>query len=145
MILPGFILAPPRHRGARPFPFRSTAVCFRKRGSEPQWPIVLMMDKKKTKALVHIGAILPNLIRTCRKESDTELTRIWDLWEGIVGGMVAENARPAAFKGKRVLVHVESPVWIHHLQFIKAELIEKINDALGKSLVEEITFKVGPL
>jgi predicted nucleic acid-binding Zn ribbon protein len=89
--------------------------------------------------------MIPKLLKTCRRQPDTELTRIWDLWEGIVGEMLAENARPAAFKGRLILVHVESPAWVHHLQFLKSGLIKKINDALGEPLVDDIKFKVGPL
>ena len=95
--------------------------------------------------LNHIGSIIPGLLRNCRRQPDAGLTQIWDLWENIVGEMLAENARPAAFKGKLVLVHVESSVWIHHLQFLKPDLIQKINAALGKPMVEDIRFKVGPL
>ena len=99
---------------------------------------------KSKKKPVHIGSIIPDLLDTCRQRPDGELSRIWDLWEGIVGEMVAENAWPAAFKGRLVLVNVESPVWIHHLQFLKRDLIRKINDALGQALVDDIKFKVGP-
>jgi len=100
------------------------------------------MDRKKD--FNHIGNIIPDLLKTCRRRPDTELTQIWDLWDSIVGEMVAENARPAAFKGKLVLVHVSSPAWTHHLQFLKTDLIRKINEALGKPLVDDIKFKVGP-
>ena len=93
----------------------------------------------------HIGAILPGVLKTCRRHPDAQLVRVWDLWADIVGEMIAENARPAAFKGKLIIVHVESPTWIHHLQYMKAEIIERINRALGKPLVAEIRFKVGPL
>jgi len=105
----------------------------------------MQKKRKRYKDFVPIGNILPGLLKTCRRQSDAELAQIWDLWETIVGKMVAENARPAPFKGKLILVHVESPAWIHHLQFLKPDLIRKINEALGKSLVEDIKFKVGPL
>ena len=94
---------------------------------------------------MHIGNILPDVIRTCRKESDSTMTGVWDIWDRAVGETIAQNAQPAAFKGKILLVHVSSSVWLHQLQFVKQDLIEKVNDACGRRLVEEIKFKIGPL
>ena len=73
------------------------------------------------------------------------MTAVWDIWAPTVGPVLAENAQPAAFKGRLLLVHVSSSVWLHQLQFMKLELIEKVNAACGKKLVEDITFKIGPL
>jgi len=42
-------------------------------------------------------------------------------------------------------VHVISSTWIHQLQFLKNDLMAKINAALGKPLIQEIKFKIGPL
>jgi predicted nucleic acid-binding Zn ribbon protein len=41
------------------------------------------------------------------------------------------------------LVHVTSSAWIHHLQFLKKELVKRLNDDLGQPLVSDIKFKVG--
>lgn len=105
------------------------------------------MDEKDTKKsqTLHIGRILPDVIRNCRRENDTAMTAVWDIWERAVGGAVADNTRPAAFKGRLLLVHVSSSVWVHQLQFMKTELIDKVNAACGKRLVDDMTFKIGPL
>ena len=101
--------------------------------------------EKNIKEFAHIGSIISKVLKTCRYESDEELTQVWSLWDSIVGEAIAENARPAAFKGKLLLVHVTSSAWIHQLQFLKKDIIAKVNDALGKELVEEIKFKIGPV
>ena len=62
-----------------------------------------------------------------------------------MGKAIAKNARPAAFKGKLLLVEVSSSTWMHQLQFLKSDIIEKINDAFGKEMVAEIKFKIGTL
>ncbi len=100
---------------------------------------------KKNSPALHIGSILPDVIRTCRREKDTAMTAVWDIWNHTVGATIAENTQPAAFKGRLLLVHVSSSVWVHELQFRKQELIEKVNAACGKNLIEDITFKIGPL
>jgi predicted nucleic acid-binding Zn ribbon protein len=62
-----------------------------------------------------------------------------------VGEVIAQNAKPAAFKGQILLVHVTSSSWIHQLQFLKKEMIERLNNSMGKPLIEDLKFKIGPL
>ena len=100
---------------------------------------------KKQKELVPLGTVLPNLLKSIRTGSDAQLVEVWELWDGVVGETIAKNARPAAFKGKLLLVEVSSSSWMHQLQFLKADIIEKINDAFGKEMVDEIKFKIGTL
>jgi predicted nucleic acid-binding Zn ribbon protein len=101
--------------------------------------------RKNLKKPLPIGSIIPKVLRSCRLEADEELSQIWDLWDQAVGKAISENTRPAAFKGKLLLVHASSSTWIQQLQFLKKDMIRKVNEALGKSLVEEIKFKIGPL
>ena len=102
-------------------------------------------ESPKKSAALHIGSILPEVIRTCRRENDTAMTAVWDIWAHAVGATIAENTQPAAFKGRLLLVHVSSSVWLHQLQFRKQDLIEKVNVACGRQLVDDISFKIGPL
>ena len=104
------------------------------------------MKRKKQKAkFEHIGSILVDVLKTYRRESDGELIRVWQVWDGIVGDVISQNARPAAFKGKILLVHVTNSTWIHQLQFLKKEMIAKLNDTLGNALIDDLKFKIGPL
>lgn len=99
----------------------------------------------KREGFVQIGEVLQEALRACRPRADGELVRIWRLWDGAVGEAVAENTRPAAFKGKLLIVHVSSSTWTHQLQFLKQDILRNVNAALGKDLVADIKFKVGPL
>jgi len=104
------------------------------------------MDRKKHKAnFVHIGGIIDDVLITFRRESDFELMRVWQIWDGIVGDVIAQNAKPAAFKGRVLLVHVSSSTWVHQLQFLKQDMIFKLNNALGKAMIEDLKFKIGPI
>ena len=104
-----------------------------------------MKTTKQKAKFVHIGSILDNLLKTCRRESDEELIRVWDVWDGTVGDVVSKNAKPAAFKGRILVVYVTSSTWVHHLQFTKVEMIAKLNEVLGKSLIDDLKFKIGPV
>jgi predicted nucleic acid-binding Zn ribbon protein len=104
------------------------------------------MERKKRKAkFVHIGSLLDDVLKKYRHETNAELVQVWQVWDNIVGNVIAQNAKPAAFKGRILLVHVTSSTWIHQLQFLKKEMIAKLNDKLGKTLIEDLKFKIGPL
>ncbi len=103
----------------------------------------IMKDELKKSDFVHIGKVINGVIKQYRTEPDFALKKVWQLWDETVGKTIAQNARPAAFKGKLLIVHVNSSTWIHQLQFLKNDLISKLNAALGKPLVEEIKFKIG--
>ena len=107
----------------------------------------LAMKKKriKLKESVHISSILDNILTTYRQESDSGLSRVWSYWNDAVGKTIAENAQPAAFKGKVLIVHVTSSTWIHELRFLKKGIIHNLNSISGENLVEELKFKIGPL
>jgi predicted nucleic acid-binding Zn ribbon protein len=104
-----------------------------------------MKHRKNIKEAAHIGSVINKVLRTCRYESDEDLAQVWSLWASAVGEDIAKNARPEAFKGKLLLVHVTSSAWMQQLQFLKKDIINKVNDALGNTLIEEIKFKIGPV
>jgi predicted nucleic acid-binding Zn ribbon protein len=105
-----------------------------------------MKVRKKRKAkFVHIGSIIGDVLKKYRHQTDAELVQVWQVWDSILGNVIAQNAKPAAFKGRILLVHVTCSSCIHQLQFLKKEIIAKLNDALGKALIEDLKFKIGPL
>ena len=105
----------------------------------------MKIKRKKLKESVHISSVLDNILTTYRQESDSGLSRVWSFWNDAVGETIAENAQPAAFKGKVLLVHVTSSTWIHELRFLEKGIIDNINSISGDNLVEEIKFKIGTL
>lgn len=104
-----------------------------------------MKDADKQSNFVHIRNILDDVLKSYRSETDDAPQSVWGLWDEAVGETIAKNARPAAVSGKLLIVHVTSSTWIHQLQFLKNDMINRLNTALGKPLIAEIKFKIGPL
>ena len=67
-----------------------------------------MVKKKQKNDIVHIGDIMAGVLKACRRDCDGDLSQVWDLWDDAVGEAVAKNARPEAFKGRLLLVRVNS-------------------------------------
>jgi predicted nucleic acid-binding Zn ribbon protein len=94
-------------------------------------------------AFVSLGTVIENVLSQHRQSNDRALLEVWDVWAQAVGPAIAANARPAAFKGDLLLVHVRSSSWLHHMHFMEKEMIAKINAILGDHRVREIKLKIG--
>ena len=101
--------------------------------------------REKLKQAVALGEVINTLLATRMQGKDAGLLRVWQHWDAAVGNVIADNARPAAVKGNLLLVHVSSSPWLHQLQFLKKDIIEKVNTALGDEVVADIKFKIGPV
>ena len=104
-----------------------------------------MTGKRRKAKFVHIGSVLDTVLKTYRRDTNTSLIRACQIWNSVVGDVIAQNARPAAVKGRILLVHVASSTWFHQLQFLKADIIEKLNQAFNRQQFEDLKFKIGPL
>ena len=103
-----------------------------------------MRERKQKEDFIHIGSVIGDVLKQFGPKSADELTRVWQYWDEAVGEAIAANAQPAAIKGDLLLVHVTSSAWIHQLQFLKLDIISRLNNALGKPIIAEIKFKIGP-
>lgn len=93
--------------------------------------------------LIHISDIINRLLENIRPNSDTGMTKIWELWQTSVGEAIAKEAKPGAFKDGILIVHVSSSVWMQQLNFLKRDIITKLNGVLKCEMVREIKFKIG--
>ena len=99
--------------------------------------------RKKMSKPASLGTVLQQAVEASRIDVDLDAYRLWQQWDEVVGTAIAQNTRPEAIKGKLLLVKVSSAPWMQQLQFLKPELIEKLNQTLGKELVEDIRFQIG--
>ncbi len=104
-----------------------------------------MVSAVKKSAPTPLHRILPDVLRHLRTSEDAELIRVWEIWDETVGAAIAQNAQPAAFKGSLLIVHVESSVWTQQLQFLKHDILQRLNHALGEIRITDLRFKIGPL
>ncbi|MDP6457434.1 MAG: DUF721 domain-containing protein [Candidatus Marinimicrobia bacterium] len=60
------------------------------------------------------------------------------VWEKVVGKAVAENTTPEEVKHGTLIVKVSTPVWRNELAMRKGEILEKLNDTLGKKVIRDL-------
>jgi predicted nucleic acid-binding Zn ribbon protein len=87
--------------------------------------------------------LLTSLLRGTPAELRLREGRIWEVWEEAVGGKIAAHAQPASFREGTLTLHVDSSPWLQQLNYLKKDLIAKVNEALDEELVQEIQLKGG--
>lgn len=94
---------------------------------------------------IHISEVLSRVVGQIRRETDTELSRIQQIWQQVLDPVIAENSRPAALKNDILLVHVASSTVTQQLRFLTPDIIEQLNRVLGDERIGKIQYKVGPV
>lgn len=63
-------------------------------------------------------------------------------WQRVVGEAVTERSRPRALEGSKLVVDVADPAWGPVLEEMSADLLVRLNGALGKSVVRSIEWRL---
>lgn len=64
-----------------------------------------------------------------------------DIWDEVVGSHIAQVAHAERIDAGTLVVRVERATWRNELQFLKRELIDRINARLGTTVVTDIVFR----
>lgn len=68
-----------------------------------------------------------------------DLSKIYLVWEEVVGKKIAKKIELCGIKGDTLLVSVNSSIYHHHLKLFKKEWLKKINLYLSENLKENTT------
>ncbi len=72
------------------------------------------------------GSVLSSLIRQLGLEDRIRLDAIQRQWPSLFSEPLILHAFPVDFSDRRLTIHVNSPAWLHQLQFLKRELLAKL-------------------
>ena len=67
--------------------------------------------------------------------------RALKIWQEVVGETIAKITRVEKFVRGILYVRVHNPSWRNELSFRKKNIISRLNEAVGKSMVKDIIFK----
>jgi hypothetical protein len=102
-------------------------------------------NRRSSEYPAHIGSILSGSFSALGLKARLKEYEIRKEWAGIVGKNISKRARPAKLIGKTLHVKVSSSPWMTELQFLKREIISKINKMLGEDTVTDMVFKAGSI
>ncbi len=88
--------------------------------------------------MIDVTRLLPNIVR-----ANPELA-VKTAWARAAGEGLRRNTHPFSFEGKTLTVSVADALWQKQLQSMGAELIFRMNNLLGRHIVDEIVFRIAP-
>ncbi len=72
----------------------------------------------------------------------SDLVRILDCWDTVVGGAVADHARVRGLTGGVLTVVVDHPGWATQLRYLRERIAGELNSALGADVVSKVEIRV---
>jgi hypothetical protein len=93
-----------------------------------------------------IGEILRKVLKKKNIPHNSTDRRLLNLWTRAVGPQIASRTLPEAVRRGTLYVRVSAPVWLHQLQFLKEEILSKVNELLsGKEEIHSLFFAIGEI
>ena len=91
-----------------------------------------------------IGSIISRLLSGAKWAEQVKDNRVFQIWNSVVGPAIAQHAQPSALRTGKLFVYVDSSAWLAQLdRYLKQSIIKRLNQKLGKKLVENIIFRSG--
>jgi predicted nucleic acid-binding Zn ribbon protein len=87
-----------------------------------------------------IGEVLEDLVQKLGVKKRLQEYEALLRWEEVVGEQIARVATAVRITKGILVIKVRSSVWRNELNMRKGEIIQKLNDALGGSIVTDIRF-----
>lgn len=95
------------------------------------------------KKIERLSTTLLKVLKAQGMEGRLSEYRIVGQWEQAVGAAIARHAQPVAVRAKKLVLVVDSPAWMQQLSLMKPEIMEKLNQGLGRDGIKDITLKLG--
>ena len=102
-----------------------------------------MTRRTGQRQLQPIGDVLARILKKAGVQVPVEDNRLKDAWKKTVGTMIAAQTSPDRIKGGTLIVKVSTSIWMHQLQFLKQDILEKIQSQWTAEPVERLHFSVG--
>ena len=96
------------------------------------------MEHRARNKLEPVGPVLGNLLRGLGLDQRLREFRAIEVWKAQVGETIAENTRPVGIRNGVLFVEVSSSVWMQELVLLRGEIIERLNQELGETIVRRI-------
>jgi hypothetical protein len=106
------------------------------------------MEKKtsrKKSDLASLENTLSEVYSNKKWNNQWRLFRLSKDWPIIVGKEVAQLTTPAFFRKDVLWIFVQDSAWMQHMQYIKLDLLERINRVLTEQAITDIRWQLQPV
>jgi len=105
----------------------------------------MRVRRRKQKNLLKLGDFLDKTLKRRKIHLDTADTSLVDAWNSAVGPVIAAQTYAFKLKNNTLFVKVSTSIWMQQLQFMKQEIIDKVNPTLANKTVKNIYFSIGKI
>jgi hypothetical protein len=92
-----------------------------------------------------IRSVLEDTLQALGIDAPIKNYSLFHAWKEIVGETIALQTQPRSLRNQILFVDVSHSTWIQQLQFLKPQLLEKLNAFLGEQPIRDIRFKLGKI
>ena len=93
--------------------------------------VVVMRRRKGSSTPRLLGEILPEALKKKALHLPMKDRSLIDAWNRAVGPQIGAKAQPDRLREEVLYVRVANSVWMHELQFMKQDIVSKLNGILG--------------
>lgn len=87
-----------------------------------------------------LGKVLHGLLSSWGIDGKVRERQAVNMWSQIVGARIAEKTEAIGVEDGKVFVRVLSSSWKTELIFVKQEIIDRLNRAVGRRVIRDIVF-----
>lgn len=91
----------------------------------------------------HVGAILEKILGRSEYKQKFQEAKLVNLWSEIVGPNLFRHTYPARFSRGRLTCTVDNSALLNELQYMKKDILQKIEEKTHKRMVKDIYFVLG--
>ena len=95
------------------------------------------MGRTNDKSLKEVIDQMLNVYKLRRKFDETALVLAWP---EMMGKAVANRTKDIFIRVKKLFVRIESPVVKNEMVMIRSSIIDRMNERVGSTVIEEIVF-----
>jgi hypothetical protein len=92
---------------------------------------------------VAVKDVLQDLLKPGDREALELRRRIRQVWEAVAPAALQAQARLVDLRHKELVVEVRDHVWSQELQFLKPQILEELDRALGPGKIKGVRVRVG--
>ncbi len=108
-------------------------------------PAPMRRDVPRVPFFTSLGAVLDKTVQDLGLGEVVEKGAAIVLWPEVVGEAVSRVTHPQTVRGRTLVVTVADSAWLQQLRYLEETMVERLNAAVGRTVIEGIYLQVGPI
>ncbi len=99
--------------------------------------------ERRSKTFASLGDVIDDYIRSRGLESKRQEFSLQERWDEIVGEPISSHTTPDTIRFGTLHILVDNSAWLQQLNFLKPELMRKVESFLGQGVLKDIALRLG--